>query len=154
MLGGAGLAVLTIFLGPLLFGRGELLASAGLHAAGTTTVAFQVPEDGLTLWASLDGDWTGAGHEGSATRNDTLPIHYELDLVQSGRVVHHLAVDTQGPRLVEKRYCTMAPDCEILLMELPPLAKGPAELRVVGRPRADVTHVDDMSLNVRRATFF
>lgn len=36
----------------------------------------------------------------------------------------------------------------------PPGYEGPVLLKVEGKPRDDVTRVDDMSINVRKGTFF
>jgi len=44
--------------------------------------------------------------------------------------------------------------CDILLAELPPLPPGPVEVRVTGQPRSDVDEIENMSLDVRAATWF
>lgn len=142
----------AFFVGQIFFGRGTLVASVGLRGPGHGTTTFTAGADPLALWADLDGAFRGA--TGSSTLDDILPVHYEIDLLRGGAVVHHLSVDTQRRRSVQKKYCTVAPECEVFLLELPPLPPGPIELRATGAPAPNVTSVVNMSLNVRESGFF
>ncbi len=147
-----GVAVLgAAIASPLLFGRGTLVARAGIRVAGGSSVASFAGGERLVLWATLDGSYRGSA--GSKTLRKILPVHYEIDLRQNGKLLHHLAVDTQVRRPVQSLYCTIAPDCEVLLQDLPALPSGPIQLRATATPRADVTSVVDLSLNVRRPGF-
>jgi len=148
------LAVLAVgfVLSQTLLARGTALGSALLHGAGEAVVRFQSTGEPVALWADLDGRWTGSAD--SSTLNEILPVHYELDFIQRGRTVRHVSVDTQVRRPVVRHICTVAPDCEIYLMELAPLPAGPVEVRVRGTPRRDVTSVRKMSLHIREASSF
>lgn len=144
-----------VFGAPLFFGRGGLLGTAPLRGAGTAEARFVSEGEAVELWASLDGSWTGKPNTNSSkTLRKIVPVHYEVDLVHDGKVVRHLSLDTQVSRPSQKIYCSFAPDCEVFVVDVPPLPPGPILVRVTGTPRDDVTQVDDMSLNVRKGTFF
>ncbi|MBK7585976.1 MAG: hypothetical protein IPI67_38045 [Myxococcales bacterium] len=143
---------LVLVLGPAVSGRGDLLVTAGLRGAGSAEARFVANGKPIALWASLDGSWSKSSS--SKTLRKILPVHYEVDAFLDGKLVHHWSIDTQTGRTQQKLFCTMAPDCEIFLEETPPLGPGPVLLKVTGTPRDDVVRVDDMSLNVRKATFF
>ncbi|MBK7586079.1 MAG: hypothetical protein IPI67_38580 [Myxococcales bacterium] len=147
-----GAIPLTLLLGFTVFGRGDLIVSAPLRGAGASEARFVSDGKSLALWASLDGSFSR--NAGSKTLNKILPVHYEIDVVHEGKLVHHLSIDTQVGRASQKLNCTMAPDCEVYLEDLPPLGSGPVLLKVQGTPREDVTRVTDMSLLVRKGTFF
>lgn len=134
-----------------LFSRGDLLVTAPLRGAGTAEARFTSNGEPIALWASLDG--SGTGSPGSRTLRKILPVHYEIDVILDGKPIQHLSVDTQVSRPNQKLFCTMAPDCEIYLMEVQ-IPAGPVLLKVQGKPGDVVGRVDDMSLNVREGTFF
>jgi hypothetical protein len=136
----------------LVGGRGELIVTARLKSAGTSEARFVATGQTVALWAQLDGSFSR--NAGSKTLNKILPVAYEIDVIQGGKVLRHLSIETQTPRPSQKLFCSVAPDCEIYLEDLRDLPSGPVLLRVRGTPRADVTRVEDMSLNVRKGTFF
>lgn len=136
----------------LVGGRGELIVTARLRSAGSAEARFVATGSAVALWAELDGSF--AGNAGSKTLNKILPVHYDVDVIRDGKVVRQLSIDTQAPRPSQKLYCSVAPDCEIYLEELRDLPSGPVLLKVRGTPSKDVTRVENMSLNVRKATFF
>lgn len=146
------LGVGAFFVSQIAFGRGDLVASAGLRAAGSASTTFESKGEPLSLWADLDGYFTGSA--GSETLDDILPVHYEVDFVQGGTVVRHVSVDTQVRRTVQKKYCTVAPTCEVFLQELSPFPPGPVEMRVTATPAPNVTRVSNLSLGVRESGFF
>jgi len=142
---------LAFMVGQLVFNRGDLLVTAPLNGAGTSEARFVATGDSVALWASLDGAWTQ--NDGGRTHRKIMPVHYEIDVVRDGKPVQHLSLDTRESSAQLKLICTVAPDCEVYLQDLP-VAPGPVLLKVTGTPRADVIRVDDMSINVREATFF
>lgn len=142
----------ALLLVPLLFGTGELIVTAPLAAAGSAEARFVATGKPVALWASLDGAFSGSA--GSKTLNKILPVHYEIDVLHDGQLVRHLTIDTQRGRPQQKIVCTMAPDCEVYLEDLTGLPAGPVLLKVQGKPAENVTHVRDMSIQVRKATFF
>lgn len=147
-----GAIPLTVLFGFLVLGTGELIVTAPLRGAGAAEARFVANGESLALWASLDGSFSR--NAGSKTLNKILPVHYEVDVIQNGKLLHHLSIDTQVGRGNQKLHCTMAPDCEVYLEDLPRLGPGPVLLKVRGTPREDVTDVKDMSLQVRKGTFF
>jgi hypothetical protein len=145
--------VVGVLAAMLFFNRGDLLVRAELSGPGQAVVQLPSGTEGLELWASLDGHWTQGGD--SMVERKIVPVQYEVDFVQAGAVVKHLSLDTRDPQVGGYQLvCTFAPDCDILLAELPPLPPGPVEVRVKGQPRSDVTEIKDMSLEVRAATWF
>lgn len=149
LLGALPLGVVLAF---TVGGTGELIVTAPLEGAGSAEARFVATGKPVALWASLDGSFTR--NAGSKALNKILPVHYEVDVIQNGKPVHHLAIDTQAKRPSQKLICSIAPRCEVYLEDLPPLAPGPVLLKVQGSPRDDVTRVADMSLLVRKGTFF
>jgi hypothetical protein len=150
---GVILALVGVLAAMLFFNRGDLLVRAELGGPGQAVVQLASGAEGLELWASLDGHWTQGGD--SKVERKIVPVRYEVDFVQAGRVVKHLSLDTREPQVGGYQLvCSFAPDCDILLAELPPLPPGPVEVRVTGQPRSDVTEIEDMSLEVRAATWF
>lgn len=150
LMGVLAVAAIGFVLSQTVLARGDLLASAPLRGAGEAVVRFTSTGEPVALWADLDGRWTGSAD--SSLLNDILPVHYEIDFVKSGRIVRHVSVDTQVRRPVSRKICTVAPDCEIYLMDLAPFPPGPIEARVRGTPRGDVTAVAKMFLYVREVT--
>jgi hypothetical protein len=143
---------LAFLVGQFAFSRGELMVTAPLKGAGKSEARFVATGDSVALWASLDGAWTR--NDGGKTHRKIMPVHYEIDVIREGKVAQHLSVDTREASGQLKLVCTVAPDCEVYLLDLPEMAPGPVLLQVEGKPRADVVRVDDMSINVRKATFF
>ena len=137
----------------LLPHRGDLLGRAELRGPGQAVVRLPSGAEGVELWASLDGHGLQPGE--AKIEHKIIPVRYEVDLVQAGQVVKHLSLDTREPQVGGyELVCSFAPDCDLLLAELPPLPPGPVEVRVTGQPRSDVTELEDMSLEVRAATWF
>jgi len=141
------------WVGWMMFGaRGDLIVTAPLRGAGTAEARFVSMGDELGLWASLDG--RGTGSPGSKTLRQILPVRYDIEVIHDGKPLHTLSVETQRNRPNQKLFCTISPNCEVYLEDLPKLPPGPVLLRVKGTPHASVTSVKDMSLLVRKGTFF
>ena len=148
------LALIPIsWVGYMLFGmRGDLIVTAPLSGAGSAEARFVATGGDLALWASLNG--SSSSSPGSKTLRKILPVRYDIEVIHDGKLLHTLSVETQRSRPSQKLVCTRAPDCEVYLEDLPKLPPGPVLLRVKGTPHPDFTHVKDMSLLVRKGTFF
>ncbi|MCK6531919.1 MAG: hypothetical protein L6Q84_03015 [Polyangiaceae bacterium] len=140
------------FVGYMLFGmRGDLIVTAPLKGAGTAEARFVATGGDLALWASLEG--SGSGSPGSKALRKILPVRYDIEVIHDGKLLHTLSVETQRRRPNQRLICTMAPNCEVYLEDLPKLPPGPVLLRVKGTPAPVFTSVKDMSLLVRKGTF-
>ena len=145
-------AVPACVFGFIAFARGPLVARLELFGAGSAASSFTATGESYSLWATLDGDWRSVG--GGKTNRGVMPVVYEVDLVQGGKVIGHVQADTHHRAGYGLKYCSMEPDCEVMLTKLPELPPGLVEVRAKGVPNPAVTHVGDMSLNVRRDRFF
>jgi hypothetical protein len=135
----------------LLRGRGDVIKRIEIRSAGKTHASFYSTGDDLVLWATLDGAFSSSPSRSS--NRGVLPVRYEIDVIQNAKVVRHLSLDTHQ-RSVSVKYCSVAPDCEILLAPLPALPKGNVELAIETNPDPSVTRIDDLSLHVREEGTF
>jgi len=134
---------------PLLGCRGKLVATAELHAAGSATVHFTMPSNGLKIWAELKGKWVGGPDDGM------MPVTYAMSFRQHEKRVGQAVCGTASStgHLCSVLYNVFGhhtSDCEVEFpCAVPTLSPGDVEFLVEGTPAASVTQVDDISLLIR-----
>ena len=130
--------------------RGKVLASAELTGPGIAEAQFIATGGKATLWADLDGAWSG-------TKNSQMEVRYEVELVQNGATIGSLVCDTKANRGSSSVCGTHSDihgehegDCEISLdCPLPQLPAGATVMRVKATTGSNVKSVKRMSLNLR-----
>ncbi len=144
------LPILVVLCGALVGCRGKLLATAYLAGPGTAEAHFTAGAP-VELWSDSVGTWLGPEWA-------KLPLHYDIDVTQSGKLVGRASCDTDTEDGTS--VCGVESnaggrhhgDCEVhMICDLPKLAPGDVTLKVTGRI-ADPSRVKSltlMSLNVR-----